>query len=313
MVTGEHGNFSNRTRSSFGGRNDRRTRITRPGFAGRQDRSGRRCLRRTSVARAPANRSPTSSPPTARSRTPSAPSVRTTRDEIVEFYNVIANMDTRTTVLNWKKIAGDTAVFEFVLHHRHRRHELRDHPVDIMVFDAGARSPPCEPSGNPRTSNNSGAERLPPAKGPATRQNPFVARYGFSPTQLGSSCLPLRGNDLGTMTSAAPSCIRTCGAGTPRSSRSLAPLSVERAVTEMDTLLSAQWDQRDDPAHRVRERQGRLLPRPARWECARLAACAPAGPGLPPASPSRPCTLLSPSPASSTMPDATAAPPRHRE
>lgn len=30
--------------------------------------------------------------------------VRTTRDEIVEFYNVIANMDTRTTVLNWKKI-----------------------------------------------------------------------------------------------------------------------------------------------------------------------------------------------------------------
>ena len=64
--------------------------------------------------------------------------VRTTRDEIVGFCNVIANMDTRTTVLNWKKIAGDTAVFRpgVRAHHRHRRHELRDHPVDIMVFDA---------------------------------------------------------------------------------------------------------------------------------------------------------------------------------
>ncbi|HMS76981.1 nuclear transport factor 2 family protein [Gordonia sp. (in: high G+C Gram-positive bacteria)] len=62
--------------------------------------------------------------------------VRTTRDEIVEFYNVIANMDTRTTVLNWKKIAGDTAVFEFVLTTGTAGMNFEITPVDIMVFDA---------------------------------------------------------------------------------------------------------------------------------------------------------------------------------
>ena len=61
--------------------------------------------------------------------------VRTTREEIVEFYNVIANMDTRTTVLNWKKVAGDTAVFEFVLTTGTGGMNFEVTPVDIMVFD----------------------------------------------------------------------------------------------------------------------------------------------------------------------------------
>ncbi len=61
--------------------------------------------------------------------------VRTTRDEIVEFYNVIANMDTRTTVLNWKKVAGDTAVFEFVLTTGTAGMNFEITPIDIMVFD----------------------------------------------------------------------------------------------------------------------------------------------------------------------------------
>ncbi len=63
------------------------------------------------------------------------------------------------------------------------------------------------------------------------------------PTQLSArAAYLLRGNDLGTMTSAAPklyphmwswdAAFVTVG---------LAPLSVERAVIEMDTLLSAQW------------------------------------------------------------------------
>ncbi|MBD0024379.1 steroid delta-isomerase [Gordonia pseudamarae] len=61
--------------------------------------------------------------------------VRTTREEIVEFYGVIANMETRTTVLNWKKIAGDTAVFEFVLTTGTGGMTFEITPVDIMVFD----------------------------------------------------------------------------------------------------------------------------------------------------------------------------------
>ena len=65
-------------------------------------------------------------------------------------------------------------------------------------------------------------------------QNLRVARYGFTPTQLSArAAYLLRGNDLGTMTSAAPklyphmwswdAAFVTVG---------LAPLSVERAVIE---------------------------------------------------------------------------------
>ena len=41
--------------------------------------------------------------------------IRDTREQLVEFYSVITGMDERTATLKWKKIAGDTAVFEFTL------------------------------------------------------------------------------------------------------------------------------------------------------------------------------------------------------
>ncbi|HMS76980.1 MGH1-like glycoside hydrolase domain-containing protein [Gordonia sp. (in: high G+C Gram-positive bacteria)] len=106
-----------------------------------------------------------------------------------------------------------------------------------------------------------------------------MARYGFSPTQLSArAAYLLRGNDLGTMTSAAPklyphmwswdAAFVTVG---------LAPLSVERAVTEMDTLLSAQWTNGMIPHIVFANGRDGYFPGPARWECARLAACAPQG------------------------------------
>src|SRR5690606_10741718 len=78
---------------------------------------------------------------------------------------------------------------------------------------------------------------------PVDPQNKGMVHPGFTPTQLSArAAYLLRGNDLGTMTSAAPrlyphmwswdAAFVTVG---------LAPLSVERAVVELDTLLSAQW------------------------------------------------------------------------
>ncbi|GAB90608.1 nuclear transport factor 2 family protein, partial [Gordonia rhizosphera] len=39
--------------------------------------------------------------------------LRSTREQLIEFYSVITGMDERTAALNWSRIAGDTAVFEF--------------------------------------------------------------------------------------------------------------------------------------------------------------------------------------------------------
>ena len=108
-------------------------------------------------------------------------------------------------------------------------------------------------------------------------QNQRVARYGFTPTQLSArAAYLLRGNDLGTMTSAAPrlyphmwswdAAFVTVG---------LAPLSVERAVIEMDTLLSAQWSNGMIPHIVFANGRDGYFPGPGRWECARLAECAP--------------------------------------
>jgi steroid delta-isomerase len=61
--------------------------------------------------------------------------IRDTRDQLVEFYSVITGMDERTATLKWKKIAGDTAVFEFTLVTKTAGLAFEITPVDIMVFD----------------------------------------------------------------------------------------------------------------------------------------------------------------------------------
>lgn len=61
--------------------------------------------------------------------------IRSTREAIVEFYGVIASMDKATAELNWTKIAGDTAVFEFTLITEAGGSAFKITPVDIMVFD----------------------------------------------------------------------------------------------------------------------------------------------------------------------------------
>ena len=62
--------------------------------------------------------------------------IRDTREQLVEFYSVITGMDERTATLKWKKIAGDTAVFEFTLVTKTAGLDFEITPVDIMVFDA---------------------------------------------------------------------------------------------------------------------------------------------------------------------------------
>jgi steroid Delta-isomerase len=65
--------------------------------------------------------------------------LRTTRDQLVEFYSVITGMDERTATLKWKKIAGDTAVFEFTLVTGTSGMKFEITPIDIMVFDADGK------------------------------------------------------------------------------------------------------------------------------------------------------------------------------
>lgn len=65
--------------------------------------------------------------------------VRDTRAQLVEFYSVITGMDERTATLKWKKIAGDTAVFEFTLVTGTSGMRFEITPVDIMVFDADGK------------------------------------------------------------------------------------------------------------------------------------------------------------------------------
>ena len=106
---------------------------------------------------------------------------------------------------------------------------------------------------------------------------PMPPDPSFAPTQLAArAAYLLRGNDLGVMTTAAPLLYPHMWSWDAAFvAIGLAPLSVERAVVELDTLLSAQWVQRHDPAHRLRQRRRRLFPGPARWACSALAANAP--------------------------------------
>lgn len=61
--------------------------------------------------------------------------IRRTREELIEFYSIITNLDSREATLKWAKIAGDTAVFEFTLVTGTAGMSFEITPIDIMVFD----------------------------------------------------------------------------------------------------------------------------------------------------------------------------------
>lgn len=102
---------------------------------------------------------------------------------------------------------------------------------------------------------------------------------GFSPTQLAArAAYLLRGNDLGAMTTAAPRLYPHMWSWDAAFvAVGLASLSVERAVVELDTLLSAQWGNGMIPHIVFASGVDGYLPGPDRWACDRLAANAPKG------------------------------------
>jgi len=102
---------------------------------------------------------------------------------------------------------------------------------------------------------------------------------GFSPTQLAArAAYLLRGNDLGTMTTAAPRLYPHMWSWDAAFvAVGLASLSVERAVVELDTLLSAQWSNGMIPHIVFADGADGYFPGPDRWACDRLAAAAPQG------------------------------------
>ncbi len=102
---------------------------------------------------------------------------------------------------------------------------------------------------------------------------------GFTPTQLAArAAYLLRGNDLGTMTSAAPKLYPHMWSWDAAFvAVGLAPLSVERAVMELDTLLSAQWRNGMIPHIVFANGVDGYFPGPARWGTRELAAMAPLG------------------------------------
>lgn len=106
-----------------------------------------------------------------------------------------------------------------------------------------------------------------------------MAAPGFTPTQLAArAAYLLRGNDLGTMTSAAPRLYPHMWSWDAAFvSVGLAPLSVERAVVELDTLLSAQWSNGMIPHIVFASGVDGYFPGPARWQVNELAAHAPVG------------------------------------
>ena len=101
---------------------------------------------------------------------------------------------------------------------------------------------------------------------------------GFAPTQLAArAAYLLRGNDLGAMTSAAPRLYPHMWSWDAAFvAVGLASLSVERAVVELDTLLSAQWANGMIPHIVFADGVEGYFPGPDRWGCSGLAANAPA-------------------------------------
>ena len=65
--------------------------------------------------------------------------IRSSREELIEFYSIITGLDSRKATLKWVKIAGDTAVFEFTLVTGTADMSFEITPVDIMVFDENAK------------------------------------------------------------------------------------------------------------------------------------------------------------------------------
>ncbi|NLG54086.1 MAG: glycogen debranching protein [Rhodococcus sp.] len=105
-----------------------------------------------------------------------------------------------------------------------------------------------------------------------------MAERGFTPTQLAArAAYLLRGNDLGTMTSAAPKLYPHMWSWDAAFvAVGLAPLSVERAVVELDTLLSAQWKNGMIPHIVFANGVDGYFPGPTRWDTRSLAVHAPA-------------------------------------
>jgi hypothetical protein len=99
----------------------------------------------------------------------------------------------------------------------------------------------------------------------------------FTPTQLAArAAYLLRGNDLGVMTTAAPLLYPHMWSWDAAFvAIGLAPLSVERAVVELDTLLSAQWHNGMIPHIVFASGVDGYFPGPARWACSALAANSP--------------------------------------
>ena len=64
--------------------------------------------------------------------------IKSTREALLEFYGVIAQLE-RSTELKWMRIAGDTAVFEFSLVTAAGDAKFEVTPVDIMRFDDDGR------------------------------------------------------------------------------------------------------------------------------------------------------------------------------
>ncbi len=104
-----------------------------------------------------------------------------------------------------------------------------------------------------------------------------MAFDAFTPTQLAArAAYLLRGNDLGVMTSAAPKLYPHMWSWDAAFvAVGLAALSVERAVVELDTLLSAQWTNGMIPHIVFAPGVDGYFPGPERWACSELAAAAP--------------------------------------
>jgi hypothetical protein len=88
----------------------------------------------------------------------------------------------------------------------------------------------------------------------------------------------LHGNDLGPMTAASSRLYpHQWSWDAAFVAIGLASLSVERAVVELDTLLSAQWATGMIPHIVYADRVAGYFPGPDRWACAELAGAAPTG------------------------------------
>ena len=107
----------------------------------------------------------------------------------------------------------------------------------------------------------------------------MVSDAGFAGAELASrAAKQLRDNDLGVMTSAAPRLYPHMWSWDAAFvAVGLATTNVERAVVELDTLLSAQWANGMIPHIVFAEGADGYVPGPERWDCTRLAANAPAG------------------------------------